>query len=82
MPSVQLWKLDPATGVSTQVGSTGTDGSANVAAYEVAHTITISSLTQAIEGFLFYLLIRGEDDTNALANSFAVMGIEVDVEAM
>ncbi len=81
MPSFELWRLDPATGASVQVGTTITDASGSVPAYEAAHVLTLTGIAQAIEGLLFYLLIRGEDDGNALADSFAVMGIEVDVEA-
>lgn len=80
MPSMQLWKIDPSTGTVTQVGSTATDASGSVGAYEAAHVLTISSLTQLIDGFVFFLLFRGEDDTNALAESFAVMSVEFDVE--
>lgn len=80
MPSIQLWKMNAQSGALAQVGSTATDTSANVAAYEVAHQLSIASISQTIEGFVFFVLVRGEDDTNALADSFAVMSFEVDVE--
>lgn len=79
MPAFKVWRSDPTTGVATQVGSTATDSSASVGAYEVAHDITLSGLSESLEGRLYFIEVRGEDDTNALANSFAVISMKFSV---
>lgn len=79
MPAFKVFRWDPTTGASTQVGTTATDGSGTVGAYEAAHDITLSGLSESLEGRLYYIQIFGEDDTNALANSFAVIAMKFSV---
>ncbi len=79
MPAFKVWRVDINTGAKTQVGSTATDASGTVGAYEAAHDITLSGLSESLEGRLYFIEVRGEDDTNALANSFAVISMKFSV---
>lgn len=68
MPKIQLFKTDRAAHTSAQVGSDQSDTSANVAAYEAVHTVTLTVSEQTMsETAVYYLKITGEDGANEMA---------------
>lgn len=77
MPTAQLW-FNTTAAAATSVGS-GTDGSASVAAYEVAHAVVIGpGLAHQIlhsNGRNYFLTVTGEAGANSVANALALCQI-------
>ncbi len=71
MPELQLVKRAHSTGVSTDVGTAGVDGSASVVAYEAAHQVTKTALTEVINNatHLYFLQLTAEAGANALVGT-------------
>jgi hypothetical protein len=69
LPNVSLWSIT-AAGVSTQIGGTTVDPSADVTAYNLNHEIAITGLSTLIDRSTkrYYMEVRSEFDApNALA---------------
>lgn len=68
MPKIRLYRQ--ATGVNTapvQIGSDATDGSASTAAYQAAHEVALTGLSETIGvGYRYLLWVYGETGANAL----------------
>lgn len=66
MPSVSVRRCDPTqAGVDVSTLGTSTDGSANVAAYEVPHAVTVSGLTEVVDRTLYGYAVRVTGETGA-----------------
>jgi hypothetical protein len=77
MPTLKLYRQDQGSPpAQTQIGGTTTDSSANAAAYDAAHSVTISGLSEAVvQTKQYYLLLTGEASTNSVANTTGVLAI-------
>ena len=64
MPSVGCFKKNVTTGTVTGLGSTYTDASATVGAYESVHTLTNASFSEVVNSqqYTYYMLLSGEGD--------------------
>lgn len=69
MPRVQLYRQSRTSTAAPTLVGTVTDATATSAAYEVAHSISITGLSEALlhdGGNRFYLELRGETGGNAI----------------
>lgn len=77
MPKVKVYKVDGSTGAVTQLGSTATDASGTVGAFNGIHHITVSGLSQGIDQSaatrLFVTVLGG--DGNFVADELSIIGI-------
>ena len=81
MPRVTLYHIDTTTGTETSVGSQ-IDTSANMAAYEIAHIITLTVAAQTIDSTsAFYASLRGESAGTAGTDYFAAFGMTIHIVA-
>lgn len=79
MPRLTLYHIDTTTGTEISVGNQ-VDTSANVAAYEVPHPITLSVAAQTMDSTsAFYASIRGESGGSAVPDDLAVLGMTIQV---
>lgn len=77
-PTLSLIKVDPTIGSITSVLGTATDAPADVGAYELLHTMTISGLSETISSTKRYMLIvGGETGANALNGKLGLWGVAV-----
>lgn len=80
-PKITLKASFPSSDTTTTLGTvigTATDGSASVGAYDTAHTITISGLSEVVTGSKRYAVaLEGENGANAAANKLACFGLAV-----
>ncbi len=82
MPSVGMYQLDQDLGSTVTVGTTfAVDSSANVGAYQVAHTVSKTGLTHTIlADRQYYIACTGEYSTNRV-NDMYVTAVWVVVAA-
>lgn len=79
LPEFTLQKRDITTGTPTNV-ATATDASANLAAYEQFHTLTMTLSdhdADVDEDTSYKVLIKGETGANAVPNALAVIDLQV-----
>jgi hypothetical protein len=79
LPNVKVYKTAPDVGTQTQLGSTSTDTSGSVGAYEAIHAMpTISSINEVIdrEALRYYLVFTGEAGGNFVA-LLRITGVQV-----
>jgi hypothetical protein len=71
MPTLRIYRADMSTGAQTQIGSTGTDASGTIAAYELLHDITCSAIAHVVDRTVnrYYALLRGETGGNNFTGS-------------
>jgi hypothetical protein len=82
MPLIRVYSLNLATGAAALVGSQ-TDTSANVAAYETWHTISLSFAAQTFTATTrLYAYVMGETGANSIPNAFTIIGISAAYEAV
>jgi len=80
LPQIKFWRRDGAT--VTQLGSTTVDGSGTVGAYETAHNISITGLTESILATRSYWVsVEGESGGNALPDELQIERIWIVVTA-
>lgn len=75
MPGIHAYAHDASDGTIVDLGGAG-DASGDAAAYEVAHLISLTGLTQDIADQVVNLVVTGEDSTNAMNDSFAVIAVK------
>ncbi len=75
MPTLQALSFDLETNTRTDLG-TVSDPSASKAAYEVPHLISITGLTEDIEGKAIDLILNGEQGANAKGDAYAIFGVK------
>lgn len=63
-PIVTLYRVDLTLGTVTSVGAQ-TDTSANIAAYQALHTVTISGLSEVVDSTKYAYLVRVQGDTGS-----------------
>jgi len=77
MPKLKVYKVDGTTGAVTQLGSTATDASGTVGAFNGVHHITVSGLSQGIDQSsstrIFVTVLGG--DGNFVADELSIIGI-------
>ncbi len=78
MPGIHVYALDPVTGGLDDLGSVA-DPSASLGAYETAHQISATGLSVDLSERLIHVVVTGESGANALADSFAVLGLRFHV---
>jgi hypothetical protein len=77
MPFVQVKKTSIVTGATTQIGATTVDSSANTAAYDVQHAITVSGLAEVIDRTLFAYAVFFVAETGANSdNNTVFVGVQ------
>lgn len=83
MPQAQLYRAGGNTATATAIGSAGADASANATAYEAEHFVSITGLSELIGDATqwYYLSVRGESSTNAVATSFRVYSVSIQYNA-
>lgn len=74
MPTIHGYAHDAATAVVTDLGGAG-DASGDVPTYEAVHLISITGLTQDLDGKVINVVVTGEDGANALNDSFAIIAM-------
>jgi hypothetical protein len=75
MPELQLHEINPAAGTTVQIDAT-TDSSANLAAFEPAHTISSPVLNYTVTaGRVIQARVYGENGANSLGNGVYQMPI-------
>ena len=69
LPNFELFRVDE-DGAATSLG-TATDGSGSVGAYEVAHDVSLTGLSEALDGAAqrYWITVTGELGGNFVANS-------------
>lgn len=68
MPTMKLWKSSTVRSAKTQIGGTITDTSANAAAYDADHWLTLSGLSEVIAADTSYFLqVTCESGANSLS---------------
>lgn len=69
MPTLEVWKVNVATGAATQIGTTATDGSGDQATFEAPHLLRVFGLTETIDrqGFVYYARVSSPNGGNTLA---------------
>ena len=75
MPRIHAYASDASDATVVDLGD-ATDTAADVAAYEVAHLISKTGLTQDLEDQVINVVVTGEDGGNALNNSFALIALK------
>ena len=78
MPSLSLFSVNPATFASTQVASI-TDTSANVAAFNANHSLTLTGSWAIDPALLYYAIVFGENSTNSLSQVLCCSGVRATV---
>lgn len=80
MPTIKVYRKGATTIVPTQIGSTATDTSANVAAYEAVHKIEATALAHTVDVATntYFLVFNGESGANA-ANSARIIALQAEV---
>lgn len=78
MPSLAFRRRAIATGGATVIG-TATDASANVAAYEPAHALTLSGLSEVIDTSIrdYHLFLTAESGANSAVGTVWYGGVSV-----
>lgn len=72
-PTLSLWKSATVRASKTQIGATITDSSANVAAYDADHWITLSGLTEVIAAdTTYWMIVTNEAGANAAAQGLRI----------
>jgi hypothetical protein len=66
MPTLKLWSQ--ADGVATQIGSTATDASADVSAYNAMHSLTCTVNHTVLSAASYWIELAGENSTNAVVD--------------
>lgn len=66
MPKLSVYRYDPLTGTAAQIGSTTTDPSASVGAYDTLHGISVTGLNHTVNRQLYsyYARFEGEGGAN------------------
>jgi hypothetical protein len=82
MPQIELDRIDYLGAGVTNIGTT-VDSSANVAAYETHHLISITGLSEAFdEEKQWALKVKGETGANSLVDTLAFYGCYIKIEAV
>jgi len=78
MPTLAIWRLSSADGSLTQLGSTATDPSGTVTAYNAVHSFSITGLTEVANGVSphsLYAIFTGPGGANYIAAETTYIGL-------
>ena len=73
MPALSIWRVPITGGTTVQLGSTATDTSTPLAAYQALHSITVTGIAATVDRsqYIYYAQLRPESSTNATSGMLA-----------
>lgn len=74
MPTLQIWKRHVTSGTVTQIGTTTTDATANQAAFEAIHLLTVTGFSETIDraNYVYYALLSSPAGGNTAVGFYAL----------
>lgn len=74
MPTLEIWKRSVTSGAATQIGTTTTDATANQAAFEAIHLLTVTGFSETIDRvfYVYYARVSSPNGGNTDVGFYAL----------